>query len=150
MSESAGVGGLYHQAIVDAARRATGAGRLAHPDASVRVDNPLCGDRVSVDVVVVDARLGRIAHRVKGCVLCEAAASVLAANAVGMSAVDVAAVRNALEEALSHGFEPGALVWPDLQMFAPVAAHRSRRRCVALPFEALSAAMAGICSRGVS
>jgi nitrogen fixation NifU-like protein len=107
--------GLYQEAIVAAARRACGSGRLDTPDASVEVDNPLCGDRVGMDVQVGDGRLRGIAHRVRGCLLCEAAASIIAANAVG---------------------EPVEAV------FAPVVRHRSRHRCVTLAFEALARALA--------
>jgi len=137
-----GPAGLYHQAIVEAARRACGSGRLKIPDASVSVDNPLCGDRVSMDVQVGRGRLRGIAHRVRGCLLCEAAASIIAANAVGESAADLARVEQALADGLANGFEDRRLRWRDLEVFAPVAAHRSRHRCVTLAFEALAAAMA--------
>lgn len=141
MTGVGGPGGLYHRAIVEAARRATGAGRLSSADASASVDNPLCGDRVIIDVAIEGGRVSAIAHRVKGCVLCEAAASVLAANAVGRRAEALAGVGRTLAEALANGFDKHVLPWPDLEMFAPVAGHRSRRRCVTLPFEALSDAL---------
>lgn len=133
---------LYHEAIVAAARRAEGAGRLARPDASASVDNPLCGDRVSMDVQLDAGRLSAIAHRVRGCLLCEAAASIIAANAIGDSAQDLAAVQQTLAEGLAGDFSNRDLPWTDLQVFAPVAAHRSRHRCVTLAFEAVAAAIA--------
>ena len=144
----AGALGLYHEAIVAAARRGSGAGRLAKPDASVSVDNPLCGDRVSMDVHVEAGRLSAIAHRVRGCLLCEAAASIIAANAVGNSAEDLTRVEQALAEALTEGFGDRSLAWRDLGIFAPVAEHRTRHRCVTLAFEALSVAMANAAGSG--
>lgn len=140
--------GLYHEAIVDAARRACGSGWLDAPDASVSVDNPLCGDRVSVDVHVGGGRLRGIAHRVRGCLLCEAAASIIAANAIGESAESLARVEEALSDGLANGFADQQLGWRDLEVFAPVAAHRSRHRCVTLAFEALAGAMAQAAQRG--
>lgn len=134
--------GLYHEAIVAAARRACGSGRLDLADASVDLDNPLCGDRVSMDVQVQDGRLRAIAHRVRGCLLCEAAASIIAANAVGGSAADLARVQDALADALANGFGDRRLAWPELAVFAPVVRHRSRHRCVTLAFEALARALA--------
>lgn len=137
---------LYHAAIVAAARRACGSGRLDNPDASVSVDNPLCGDRVSIDVHVVGGRLRGVAHRVRGCLLCEAAASIIAANAIGETAEELAlvsaALSDALADALADGFTDGSIGWQDLEVFAPVARHRSRHRCVTLAFEALACAMA--------
>ncbi len=137
-----GPAGIYHQAIVEAARRACGSGRLESPDASVSVDNPLCGDRVSMDVHVAGGRLRGIAHRVRGCLLCEAAASIIAANAVGETAGELAVVAQTLRDALATDFGDRPLPWRDLAVFAPVAGYRSRHRCVTLAFEALASAMA--------
>jgi nitrogen fixation NifU-like protein len=137
-----GAAGLYHEAIVAAARRASGDGRLPSADASIQLDNPLCGDRVSMDVQVSDGRLRAIAHRVRGCLLCEAAASIIADNAVGETAADLARVEDALGHALVDGFRQDRLPWPALEVFAPVVHHRSRHRCVTLAFEALTRALA--------
>ena len=125
MTAPIGAAGLYHRTIVEAARERAGGGRLASPDASISLDNPLCGDRVSIDVNLDGGRLAALAHRVKGCLLCEASASVLGANAIGASAEDVAGIRASLVQALASGFERHPLAWPDLAMFSPVAAHRA-------------------------
>ena len=66
---------LYQQAILDLAKSAAGAGRLIDADASVTLDNPLGGDRITIDVKVTDGRLQAVGHKVRGCALCEAAAS---------------------------------------------------------------------------
>jgi len=134
--------GLYHQAIVAAARRASGHGRLLAADASIELDNPLCGDRVSMDVQVGAGRLRALAHRVRGCLLCEAAASIIGASAVGETVAQLMGLEAALRAALGHGFERASLPWRELEVFAPVVHHRSRHRCVTLPFEALNRALA--------
>jgi nitrogen fixation NifU-like protein len=139
-----GAAGLYHQAIVVAARRACGHGHLASADACVQVDNPLCGDRVSMEVKVGDGRLRGIAHQVRGCLLCEAAASIIAENAVGGTAEDLTRVQDALCDALVNGFDERSLPWQALKVFAPVVHHRSRHRCVTLAFEALAGALAAV------
>lgn len=132
---------IYHEAIVAAARRASGAGHLDAPDASVTVDNPLCGDRISLDVRVRGASLAAIAHRVRGCLLCEAAASVIADNALGASAEELAAVHGEVAALLSGTRAGEALSWSALDMFSPVRDYRSRHECVLLAFEALDRAM---------
>lgn len=134
--------GLYHQAIVAAARRASGHGSLAAPDASIELDNPFCGDRVSLDVQVDGGRLRAVAHRVRGCLLCEAAASIIGASAVGETVEQLTGLESALRAALDDGFEGAHLPWRELEVFAPVVHHRSRHRCVTLPFEALNRALA--------
>jgi nitrogen fixation NifU-like protein len=129
---------LYQDRIVALAKARTGAGKLASPTRSVRRDNPLCGDRVTLDVRLENGRIAEIAHQVRGCLLCQASASALASVAIGKDAGEVAAIRHDAERAL--GREQGTATDP-FDAFAPVAAHKSRQDCVLLPFEALKDAL---------
>jgi nitrogen fixation NifU-like protein len=130
---------LYQQAILDLARAAHAAGRLARPTVSVTVHNPLCGDRITLDLTLGDGAVREIGHRVRGCALCEAAASAIGMHAIGASP---AALRAAAAEiaALLDGQELDP-AWPELAAFRPVRDFKSRHRCVLLPFEALSQAL---------
>lgn len=132
---------LYHQAILDLARLATGRGRLEAPQASVTVDNPLCGDRVTLDLELSDGRVSTVGHRVRGCVLCQAAASVIGARAPGQTPAQLRDGAERLRRLVVEGPQDGedALdgLWPELAAFAPVHRHKSRYDCVLLPFDAL-------------
>jgi nitrogen fixation NifU-like protein len=130
---------LYQQAILDLARAAIGHGKLASPGASVTVDNPLCGDRVSIDLTLHDGKVAEIAHRVRGCALCEASASAIASHAVGADAAQLSAAMDSAAAIIAGTTDEG--VWPELAVFRPVRAHKSRHRCVMLPFEALMKAI---------
>lgn len=130
---------IYQERIVALAKAKTGAGKLASPTKSARRDNPLCGDRVTIDVRLDDqGKIAEIAHQVRGCLLCQASASALSSVAVGRDAAGVAAVRHDAERAL--GREEGEAGEP-FAAFAPVRAHKSRQDCVLLPFEALKDAL---------
>ena len=129
---------LYQDRIVALAKARNGAGKLVSPTRSARRDNPLCGDRVTVDVRLQDGRIAEIAHQVRGCLLCQASASALASVAVGKDAAGIETVRHDAERAI--GREAGAAGEP-FTAFAPVAAHKSRHECVLLPFEALKDAL---------
>jgi nitrogen fixation NifU-like protein len=130
---------LYQERIVAMAKAKTGAGKLARPTKSARRDNPLCGDRVTIDVRLDDAgRIAEIAHQVRGCLLCQASASALAGVAVGRDKEGIAAVRHDAERAI--GREAGEAAEP-FAMFVPVKSHKSRQECVLLPFEALADAL---------
>ena len=132
---------LYHQAIVEAAAAAVAAGRLSEPAGTATVDNPLCGDRVSFDVALDDDRVEAVAHRVRGCLLCEATASVIGANAPGAKIEELTAVKRRVDELLG-GAEPGFPAhWRTLEMFTPVRDYKSRHECVTLAFDALEAAL---------
>jgi len=130
---------LYQDRIVALAKAKTGAGKLASPTKSARRDNPLCGDRVVVDVKLDDGgKIAEIAHQVRGCLLCQASAAALAATAVGRDAAGIAELRHDAERAV--GRETGKAHEP-FDAFEPVAAHKSRHECVLLPFEALKDAL---------
>lgn len=130
---------IYQERIVALAKAKTGAGKLSEPTRSARRDNPLCGDRVTIDVRLDgQGKISEIAHQVRGCLLCQASASALAATAVGRDAGGIAGLRLDAERAL--GREPGEAGEP-FSAFAPVAAHKSRQECVLLPFEALKDAL---------
>lgn len=127
---------LYQDAIVAHAKRAARAGRLDAPDASITLDNPLCGDRVTIDVKLSGDRIADMAHRVRGCLLCEASASIVGANAIGQTAATAIAAQRDLRARLDGGSAEGTL-WPGMEAFAPVAGYKSRHACVLLPLEAL-------------
>jgi len=130
---------LYQERIVALAKSKVGAGKLASPTKSVRKDNPLCGDRVTIDVALdAQGKITEIAHQVRGCLLCQASASALASVAVGRDAAGVAAMRHDAERAL--GREAGEAHEP-FSAFSPVSAHKSRQECVLLPLEALKDAL---------
>jgi nitrogen fixation NifU-like protein len=130
---------LYQKDVMRLAASAKGAGKLPHPTATVTVDNPLCGDRVTFDVVMdADKRIRELAHTVKGCVLCQASASVLGAAAAGETAESLNAARDTLRAMLKAGAAaPTDGKWTALAAFAPVAGHKSRHECLLLPFEAV-------------
>ena len=133
---------LYHRAIVDLARQAGGAARLAAPQASATVDNPLCGDRVTIDLALADGRVHAVGHKVRGCMLCQAAAVAIAARAPGETPAALHEIAGRLDQAIRQDPADLASLWPELRAFAPVHRHKSRHDCVLLPFKALLRALA--------
>ncbi len=133
-------GEIYQQAILELANAATGHGTLPAPDAHAFLDNPLCGDRVEMQVKLSGGRITALAHEVQGCLLCRAAASVIGKRAVGATLSDVETIGAAVSAMLEKQAAPSSC-WEELAAFTPVHGHRSRYRCVQLPFEALSSAL---------
>jgi NifU-like protein involved in Fe-S cluster formation len=139
---------LYQDAIKHYAAAAHGHGRLDAATGEAKLDNPLCGDRVHMEVAVASGRISAIAHETRGCLLCRAAASLLGARAVGQDEAGIQAVTEALEGMLKSGSAPAA-AWIELAMFEPARAHASRHRCILLPFRALLAALRSSAPSGV-
>ncbi len=130
---------LYQQALLDLAKAAHGAGSLPAPDGAALRDSPLCGDRVRMQVALEAGRIKAIAHEVKGCLLCRAAASLVGLHGLGLNAAEAAVLREQVAAMLA-GTEPPP-GWPELALFEPVRPHRNRHGCVLLPFETLLAAL---------
>ena len=131
---------LYQDAIKQFAEAAHGHGQLENPTAEAKLDNPLCGDRVRMQVALDAGRISAVAHQTKGCLLCRAASSLLGARAAGMDVAAIEAVSDELD-AMLKGVAPVPAAWPELAMFVPARAHISRHRCVLLPFRALQGAL---------
>lgn len=136
---------IYNDAIKAAARDRAHAGRLPSPDASATCDNPLCGDRVTLDVKLDGGRIVGIAHKTRGCMLTEAAAALVAGLAPSMPTEGLAGLRIEVARFLAGEGPPP---WPEFAMFEPVRAVRSRHECVTLPFQALDEALHEAGSRG--
>ena len=132
---------LYNERIVALARAKEGAGRLEQPTVTVDCDNPLCGDRIQLDLRVEDGKVEEIGHKTRGCILTQAGASLIARLAPGHDARALAEFEAAARAVLAG---PSDLPpeWAELEVFAPVRTVRSRQDCVLLPFRALARALA--------
>lgn len=141
MSES-----LYQAEIVDRARAGSADSRLEPHDARAVVDNPLCGDRITLDLRLADGKVAALGHRTRGCALCQASAETLRSCVPGRSADAARGAREAVKTYLGGGELP-----PDLAAyaaFAPVRAYPSRHSCVLLPLDALAEALAAKTAAG--
>ncbi|HEY5347321.1 MAG TPA: iron-sulfur cluster assembly scaffold protein [Rhizomicrobium sp.] len=132
---------LYRKDLLRLAADATGAGRLAAPDAVGDAYNPVCGDRVSVEMTIRDERVAALAHRTQACVLAQASAGLLAEAAIGMDAPALAALATSVRNMLKGEAPPPH---PGYAVFDGVAAHPNRHKCVLLPIEAALAALSAI------
>ena len=130
---------LYQQAIKNLARAAHGAGRLEIPDGSALRDNPLCGDRVRMEITRHDGMISTLGHDTRGCLLCRASASLIGRHAIGQDQAGIQAAQQALEQLLTQPDPPAALPWPELALFVPAQPFPSRHGCVLLPFQTLLA-----------
>src|SRR4051812_36221994 len=94
---------LYHTELVARAREAFGDGRLPAATASITVDNPLCGDRVTLDLEKNDGTVKAIGHEVKGCLLCAASAATIAAFAPNRSPGELREMAAAAKALMKEG-----------------------------------------------
>jgi nitrogen fixation protein NifU and related proteins len=80
---------IYREAILDHSKHPRHLGTLEDADYTYEDANPLCGDRVRVDVKVKDGRIADVAFSGHGCAISQAATSMLCEKVVGMTLEDV-------------------------------------------------------------
>jgi len=75
---------LYREEILDHYYSSRHRGRLDSPDLSADLDNPLCGDRIHIELELdSEGRIGRVRFDGHGCAISQAAASMLAEHVEG-------------------------------------------------------------------
>src|SRR3954453_6302466 len=80
---------LYRDYILEHYRRPHNFGVLEDPSASVEGSNPLCGDRITLQLGVRDGVLSEIAFTGRGCAISQASASLLTDEIKGKPLADV-------------------------------------------------------------
>ncbi|MGH7737536.1 MAG: iron-sulfur cluster assembly scaffold protein [Candidatus Tyrphobacter sp.] len=82
---------FYRDYILDHYRNPRNFGRLESPTVSAEDFNPLCGDRIRMDLLVDGAGIVRdVRFAGKGCAISQASASMLTESVIGMPLVEVA------------------------------------------------------------
>jgi NifU-like protein involved in Fe-S cluster formation len=122
---------LYRRELLRLAADATGSGHLPAPDATASVHNPACGDRVTVELALADGRIAALAHTTRACVLTQASAALLAADARGKDHAAMVALAGQVRGFLEGGEAPAGY-----QVFDGVIGHAGRHVCVLLPLQA--------------
>ena len=116
----------YSDVIRQRWRRPSFRGRLERANATAEDVNPLCGDRVRMELRVEDAAVAAARFSGDSCAICTASADVLSELVTGRS------VREAV-----------ALDTPDLLDILDADIRPTRMRCVTLPLGVMRAALAG-------
>lgn len=105
-------------------------GALDHADASAEGANPLCGDRVRVELRAEQGTIADARFTADACALCVASASLVTERVRGMHVHDAARVDEAWLFTSLDGEPPAA-----------------RRKCALLPLDTLHRAVAGLAAR---
>lgn len=130
---------LYRETIVEHAVRPVGFEAKIEPTHRRELYNPLCGDRVEVQLRIADEDVEAMAFRGEACAICMASASLMCAHQAGRPVADLRAAHAWLEGALSGAHEERQIE-PLLPLLG-VRAYPSRVKCALLPWEAAIGAL---------
>jgi nitrogen fixation NifU-like protein len=130
---------LYRQTIVEHAVRPVGFQAEIEPTHRHELYNPLCGDRIEVQLRIAGDDIEAMAFRGEACAICMASASLMCAHQAGRPTRDFQTAHRWLEEALKGGGENSQ--FEALMPLLGVRAYPSRVRCALLPWEAATQAL---------
>lgn len=86
---------IYRQYILEHYRDPRNHGHLDHPDIHAADTNPLCGDRIELDLQVEDGQVTEVRFSGRGCAISQAAASMLTERIEGATLDELRALRPA-------------------------------------------------------
>ena len=134
---------LYQEVILDHNRKPRNFGRLADATHHAEGLNPLCGDRLELDVKVADDAVEAIAIEGESCAICKASASMMTTAVKGKPKSDaeqlVREFRDMATGKLDTAKEQHHL--GRLTVFAGVRDLPTRVKCAILPWHTLHAAL---------
>ena len=85
---------LYRDYILEHYRRPHNFGVLEHANASHEGANPLCGDRITLQLRLADGKVAGVGFTGRGCAISQASASLLTDEIKGKGVADAAAMRS--------------------------------------------------------
>ena len=134
---------IYRDTILDHYRDPRNAEPLASPDAEALVNNPFCGDAVTVQVEGQRQRIDRIAVLGEGCSICQASASLMGEAVLGKTLGETKELWRRFralmtEESLD---DPALVALGDLAALRDVRKYPVRVKCALLGWSALDEAL---------
>jgi nitrogen fixation NifU-like protein len=134
---------LYQEVLLDHYRSPRNHGRLAAATGRAEGHNPLCGDRIAVEVEVEGDRLRAVAFEGSGCAISTASASLMTEAVSGRTESEIAHLFEEFRKAVTG--DPGADIEPlgKLAVLCGVKDFPMRVKCATLAWHTLLAALAG-------
>jgi len=133
---------LYQQVILDHNRKPRNLRTVADANRTAEGYNPLCGDRITLELTVEDGVVKDAAFQGSGCAISKAAASLMTASVIGKREAEVEALFHRVHAMLTGANGADAEVGK-LAVFAGVREFPSRIKCATLASHTLQAALSG-------
>ncbi len=134
---------LYQEIILDHNRRPRNFGALPEPTRATTGHNPLCGDRLTLYLVIDGERIANVSFEGSGCAISKASASLMTEALKGKTVAEA--------EALFERFHDLVTAPPDapvdatglgkLAVFAGVREYPTRVKCASLAWHTMKSAV---------
>ena len=130
---------FYQEVILDHNKSPRNRGHLEAPDSTADGYNPLCGDKVHVEIRTSDGKLEDVAFDGEGCAISLASASLMTEAVKGLSIEEAERLFTEVQAVLTG--KSDAELDGELQALAGVKALPVRIKCAVLPWHALHSAL---------
>ncbi|HET9523746.1 MAG TPA: SUF system NifU family Fe-S cluster assembly protein [Terrimicrobiaceae bacterium] len=142
---------LYQEVILDHSKRPRNFGPLPDATATVKGDNPSCGDEVELAVKFTPQKIEDLKFLGHGCAICMASASIMTVKMRGKPLDEARSTIEAFRHMLTRP-EPGdpPAAFGDLLVFGAVRRFPQRVKCATLAWRALEQALSASPARSVS
>ena len=142
------LGSLYREIVLEHAKEPQNFGTLSQADSSAEGYNPMCGDRVCVQVRLDPSRtrVEEVGFTGEGCSICMASSSMMTEEVQKQPIVDTERLIQNFRDVLTGTQDPSILDG-DIASLAGVRNFAVRVKCASLPWttlkEALESALSG-------
>ena len=127
---------LYREVIMDHYRRPRNKGTLEEPTTSIDLNNPLCGDEITLQLDVEDGVIKTARFSGQGCSISQASASMMAQQVEGKPVEEALGMADKFKQMI-HGDQKAGRSLGDLLALHGVSKFPARVRCALLAWEAL-------------
>ena len=133
---------LYREVILDHFTSPRNVGPLPNAQVTAVGQNPLCGDEMTLWLVVEDDRIRKAHFEGKGCAISQATASMLTEQLSGKTLGEVERLIGALKSLMQGQAPEAGLDLGDLESLAGVRKFPVRVKCAALSWNVLEQGLA--------
>jgi nitrogen fixation NifU-like protein len=131
---------LYQELIIDHSKRPRNFQRLQEPKQTAQGYNPLCGDKITLDVKLENGHIGEIGFQGSGCAISTASASLMTESVKGKTLQEADMLFEKFHSLItSETADPSGM--GKLAVFSGVREFPARAKCATLAWHTLRAAL---------
>jgi nitrogen fixation protein NifU and related proteins len=134
---------LYKEVILDHYKSPRNKRGLSEATVTMKGNNPLCGDEVTVHLSLGDGRVAEAAFEGQGCSISQASASMMTEAVRGLHVSDAGGLAGQFRGMMEGRVEPDEDEFGDLMALKGVVKYPVRIKCAVLAWDVLQDALEG-------
>jgi len=131
---------LYQELIIDHSKRPRNFQRLREPKQTAQGYNPLCGDKITLDVKLENGHIGEIGFQGSGCAISTASASLMTESVKGKTLQEADILFEKFHSLITSD-KADSSGMGKLAVFSGVREFPARAKCATLAWHTLRAAL---------